>query len=105
MYAGRIVESGTTKEIFGKPMHPYTVGLLKCIPRLDEEEGRKLVPIEGMPPNLIGMPNTCAFLPRCDQKMEICQKQPWPSLSHIDGEHYVACYVHSKEKTGEPAAK
>jgi peptide/nickel transport system ATP-binding protein len=105
MYAGRIVESGTTKDIFGKPLHPYTVGLLKCIPRLDEEEGRKLVPIEGLPPNLIGMPNTCAFLPRCDQKMAICRNQPWPSLSQMEGEHYVACYVHSKEKTGEPAAK
>jgi len=105
MYAGRIVESGTTKDIFGKPMHPYTIGLLKCIPRLDEEEGRKLVPIEGLPPNLIGMPNTCAFLPRCDQKMEICHNQPWPSLAQIEKEHYVACYVHNKEKTGEPAAK
>ncbi len=105
MYAGRIVESGTTKDIFGKPLHPYTVGLLKCIPRLDEEEGRKLVPIEGLPPNLIGMPNTCAFLPRCDQKFDKCLNQPWPSLSQIEGEHCVACYVHSKEKTGEPAAK
>jgi len=105
MYAGRIVESGTTKDIFGKPLHPYTVGLLKCIPRLDEEEGRKLVPIEGLPPNLIGMPNTCAFLPRCDQKFDKCINQPWPSLSQIEGEHHVACYVHSKEKTGETAAK
>ena len=105
MYAGRIVESGTTKDIFGKPLHPYTIGLLKCIPRLDEEEGRKLVPIEGLPPNLIGMPDTCAFLPRCDQKMEICRNKPWPSLITIEGEHRVACYVHSKEKTGEPAAK
>jgi peptide/nickel transport system ATP-binding protein len=105
MYAGRIVESGTTKDIFGKPLHPYTVGLLKCIPRLDEEEGRKLVPIEGLPPNLIGMPDTCAFLPRCDQKMEICRKQPWPSLTTIEGEHQVACYIHSEEKTGEPVTK
>jgi len=105
MYAGRIVESGTTKEIFGNPLHPYTIGLLKCIPRLDEEEGRKLIPIEGLPPNLIGMPDNCAFLPRCDQKMEICRNQPWPSLIQVQGEHYAACYVHSKEKTGEPAAK
>ena len=105
MYAGRIVESGTTKDIFGNPLHPYTVGLLKCIPRLDEEEGRKLVPIEGLPPNLIGMPDTCAFLPRCDQKFDKCLNQPWPSLSQMEGEHCVACYVHSEEKTGEPAAK
>ncbi|MBW1790426.1 MAG: ABC transporter ATP-binding protein, partial [Deltaproteobacteria bacterium] len=55
MYAGRIVESGTSKEIFGTPRHPYTIALLQCVPRLDEEEGRKLVPIEGLPPNLINM--------------------------------------------------
>ena len=105
MYAGRIVESGTTKDIFGNPLHPYTIGLLKCIPRLDEEEGRKLVPIEGLPPNLINMPNTCAFLPRCDQKFETCFNQSWPSLSLIENEHYAACYVHSKEKTSELTTK
>ena len=75
MYAGRIVESGTTKEIFRNPLHPYTIGLLKCIPRLDEEAGRKLVPIEGLPPNLINMPSTCAFLPRCSYKTEKCLHQ------------------------------
>jgi len=105
MYAGRIVESGTTKDIFGNPIHPYTIGLLKCIPRLDEEEGRKLVPIEGLPPNLINMPDTCAFLPRCDQRVETCRNHSWPSLSRIEGEHYVACYVHSKEKTSELTTK
>jgi len=105
MYAGRIVESGTTKDIFSNPIHPYTIGLLKCIPRLDEEEGRKLVPIEGLPPNLINMPDTCAFLPRCDQRVETCRNHSWPSLSRIEGEHYVACYVHSKEKTSELTTK
>jgi peptide/nickel transport system ATP-binding protein len=105
MYAGRIVESGTTKDIFGKPLHPYTVGLLKCIPRLDEEEGRKLVPIEGMPPNQIDMPKTCAFLPRCDKKMDICYNQPWPGLSEIESGHHVACYVYSKERASELTTK
>jgi peptide/nickel transport system ATP-binding protein len=105
MYAGRIVESGTTKDIFGKPIHPYTIGLLKCIPRLDEEEGRKLVPIEGLPPNQIDMPKTCAFLPRCDQKIETCFNQPWPGLSEIESGHYVACYVHSKERASELTTK
>jgi len=99
MYAGRIVEEGTTKNIFGNPRHPYTMGLLKCIPRLDEEEGRKLVPIEGLPPNLIRMPPTCAFLPRCAMKIDVCLKQPWPALTSIDGdkEHYIRCYL-NKEK-------
>jgi len=102
MYAGRIVESGTTKDIFGNPRHPYTIGLLQCIPRLDEEEGRKLVPIEGLPPNLISMPSTCAFLPRCSYKVEKCAREPWPELSQVEGNHYIRCYVNTKEKAGEP---
>jgi peptide/nickel transport system ATP-binding protein len=93
MYAGRIVESGTSKEIFGSPKHPYTISLLKCIPRLDEEEGTKLEPITGLPPNLINMPPTCAFRPRCRYQIEKCNRDPWPALEHIDGHHYVSCYV------------
>jgi oligopeptide/dipeptide ABC transporter ATP-binding protein len=93
MYAGRIVEAGTTKEIFGNPLHPYTIGLVKCIPRLDEEEGRKLVPIEGLPPNLINMPSTCAFLPRCSYKSERCLREPWPPLTHVGDQHYVGCHL------------
>lgn len=93
MYAGRIVESGTSKEIFGNPRHPYTIGLLNSVPRLDEEEGKKLVPITGLPPNLINMPPLCAFQPRCRHKVEQCRNTPWPELRHIDGEHYVSCYV------------
>lgn len=93
MYAGRIVESGTSKEIFGNPCHPYTIGLLKSVPRLDEEEGKKLVPITGLPPNLIDMPAMCAFQPRCRYKIKECGSNPWPKLRHIDGQHYVSCYV------------
>jgi len=102
MYAGRIVESGTTKDIFGKPRHPYTMGLLKCIPRLDEEEGRKLVPIEGLPPNLINMPPTCAFLPRCSWKIEKCFKEPWPELAPVNGNHFIRCYADTKDYKNEP---
>ncbi len=98
MYAGRIVESGTTKDIFATPRHPYTMGLLKCIPRLDEEEGRKLVPIEGLPPNLINMPPTCAFLPRCSWKIDRCYKDPWPELTPVNGNHFIRCYADTKEK-------
>jgi oligopeptide/dipeptide ABC transporter ATP-binding protein len=105
MYAGRIVESGTTKDIFGKPRHPYTIGLLKCIPRLDEEEGRKLVPIKGLPPNLINMPPTCAFLPRCSYKIKKCSKEPWPPLALLHEQHYVGCYVNTEEMKNEPAAR
>jgi peptide/nickel transport system ATP-binding protein len=92
MYAGRIVEAGTTEDIFGDPRHPYTIGLLNCIPRLDQEEGRKLVPIMGLPPNQINMPPTCAFLPRCSNKSERCFREPWPPLKHLQGQHYVGCF-------------
>jgi peptide/nickel transport system ATP-binding protein len=98
MYAGRIVESGTTKEIFRQPRHPYTIGLLKSIPRLDDEEGKKLVPINGLPPNLINMPPTCAFLPRCSWKISKCSKKPWPELTSVGSEHFIRCYVNTKEK-------
>ena len=93
------MESGTSEDIFGNPRHPYTIGLLKCIPRLDEEEGRKLVPIDGLPPNLIRMPPTCAFLPRCSSKFDKCLKEPWPALTAIDGDrnHFMRCYL-NKEK-------
>jgi len=97
MYAGRIVESGNTKDIFAEPRHPYTMGLLRCIPRLDEEEGRKLVPIEGLPPNLINMPKTCAFLPRCTLKIDKCLREPWPELAPVNGKnHFIRCYADTK---------
>jgi len=106
MYAGKIVEHGTTKEIFANPRHPYTIGLLRSIPRLDEEEGTKLVPIDGLPPNLISMPPTCAFLPRCKYKIDKCMQEPWPELSNVNGDpkHQIRCYVNTKERVSERAA-
>jgi peptide/nickel transport system ATP-binding protein len=103
MYAGKIVESGSTKDIFGNPSHPYTIGLLNCIPRIDEEEGHKLEPIMGLPPNLMNMPPNCAFLPRCSFKTEQCQKQPWPDLRSVGENHYIRCYVDTKERIHESA--
>ena len=105
MYAGRIVEAGTTKDIFAHPRHPYTIGLLKCIPRLDEEKGRKLVPIEGLPPNLINMRPTCAFVPRCSERSEWCSQKPWPPLTHLGNQHYVGCFLNDEEKKSELSAK
>jgi oligopeptide/dipeptide ABC transporter ATP-binding protein len=99
MYAGRIVESGLSEVIFGHPHHPYTIGLLHSVPRLGEKHGtRKLIPIDGMPPDLINMPPTCAFLPRCTYKIDKCQKEPWPSLRAVGDQHYIACYVDIREK-------
>jgi peptide/nickel transport system ATP-binding protein len=91
MYAGRIIEGGTCEEIFANPRHPYTKGLLKSVPRLDERRGRKLVPICGLPPNLINMPQCCAFLPRCPEATERCWKEPCPLMECIEGKHSTAC--------------
>jgi oligopeptide/dipeptide ABC transporter ATP-binding protein len=97
MYAGRIVESGTCKDIFRAPRHPYTIGLLRCVPRLDEKVGTRLEPIKGLPPNLIRMPKTCAFLPRCPYAIEQCRKDPWPDLRLVGNQQYIRCYVNTEE--------
>ncbi len=99
MYAGRIVESGNSEDIFLRPRHPYTIGLLTCVPRLDEELGRKLVPIKGMPPNLVSMPPNCAFLPRCEFSTEKCKREIWPALRDLGNEHLVSCYVDTQVKS------
>ncbi|MBN1190758.1 MAG: ABC transporter ATP-binding protein [Dehalococcoidales bacterium] len=99
MYAGRIVESGRSEDIFLHPRHPYTVGLLKCVPVLGETRSeRKLVPIPGLPPNLINMPPHCAFFPRCAFRTEQCRREPWPDLRPVGEQHYVACYIDFQEK-------
>jgi oligopeptide/dipeptide ABC transporter ATP-binding protein len=99
MYAGRIVESGTSEEIFSNPQHPYTRGLLHSVPKLGERHGtKKLVPILGLPPNLINMPPTCAFLPRCTYKIEKCQEEPWPALRQVTDQHYISCYADLRGK-------
>ena len=98
MYAGRIVESGPSEEIFENPSHPYTLGLMRSVPRLGEKRGgRKLIPIDGMPPDLIHMMPTCAFLPRCTHKTERCKKDPWPDLRQVGEGHYISCYVDLRE--------
>jgi oligopeptide/dipeptide ABC transporter ATP-binding protein len=94
MYAGRIVESGRSEDIFDNPHHPYTVGLLRCVPRLGETRTkRRLEPIAGLPPNLINMPPTCAFLPRCTYHIKKCEQEPWPALRPVGDNHYISCYV------------
>jgi peptide/nickel transport system ATP-binding protein len=97
MYAGRIVESGTSKDIFGRPSHPYTLGLLKSVPRLDETRRDKLVPIPGALPDLANMPSTCAFLPRCSYATGRCRKEPWADLRLLEGQHYTSCWVNPEQ--------
>jgi oligopeptide transport system ATP-binding protein len=90
MYAGKVVEEGSTKEIFANPRMPYTIGLLRSIPRLDEEERRKLTPIRGLPPNLIDLPAICPFSPRCDYVQDACLAQT-PPLRTVGPDHRAAC--------------
>jgi len=94
MYAGRIIESGTTEEIITKPRHPYTMGLLKSVPKLEESDDAALIPIDGAPPSLINLPDRCAFFPRCPYACEDCKSKSYPELRQIDGEnHFIACHL------------
>ena len=94
MYAGKIIESGTTEELITRPRHPYTIGLLNSVPKLEQEKGSRLVPIEGAPPSLIGLPDACAFLPRCTYACDKCRSSPYPALRRTEGEeHCVACHL------------
>jgi len=93
MYAGRIVETGQVKQIWANPMHPYTEGLISCIPKLDQ----KLEPIKGMPPTLINRPPTCPFLARCKYRQESCFKDHVADLTYFDGLHASACNIRLKE--------
>ena len=92
MYAGEIVESGTVKEIFLKPQHPYTNGLLASVPRLDGDRNEPLVPIQGSPPDLFSPPKGCAFTQRCDYAMEVCKTYN-PPLTSINDQHFSACWL------------
>jgi oligopeptide/dipeptide ABC transporter ATP-binding protein len=96
MYAGHIVESGTAEDVFGNPSHPYTIGLLQSVPRLDEPRGRKLIPIPGMPPDLIDMPDVCAFHRRCAYR-EKCHAKGQPDLRQVSNNHYIRCHLDIKE--------
>lgn len=92
MYAGRIIESAPSLELYGSPKHPYTMGLLSSVPRLDESVKEKLVPVEGLPPSLIDLPPLCAFLPRCVYAIDRCREED-PQLVAIGDNHYARCWL------------
>ena len=95
MYGGRVCERGTADDIFYRPAHEYTKGLLRSIPTA-ENNGERLVPIGGTPINLLNMPRGCAFCPRCDAAMKICLSQV-PEEIRISDSHLAACFMNVKK--------
>jgi len=91
MYAGKIIETGNSREIYHNPRHPYTLGLLNSVPRLDEPTGVKLDPVEGLPPDLIDMPVGCSFAPRCRYVIDKCTTEAPPLMSAGEA-HESACW-------------
>ena len=104
MYAGRIIERGTARELYGNPSHPYTLGLLRSVPRLDEPRRARLAPIDGQPPDLTRLPAGCAFAPRCAFRVERCAHEV-PSLTPVGtAGHVSACWeIGRLVKDHEPA--
>jgi len=92
MYAGKIIERGSAREIYKNPRHPYTLGLLASVPRLDEPRKAQLEPIEGQPPDLLALPQGCAFRARCKYAIDRCAVEAPPLLQVADG-HTAACFV------------
>jgi len=91
MYAGRFVEEAGVDELFARPKHPYTLGLLESIPRLDEQRGAELRPVAGQPPHLVDLPPGCPFRPRCRFAVERCANENPPLEG--EGGHRKACWV------------
>ena len=100
MYAGFIIEEAQVKDLYSDPRHPYTLGLLGSLPRVDETQHRRLVSIEGMPPDLLGLPPGCPFAARCDFRIERCDKEN-PPLESVGPGHWKACWVETRQ--GRPA--
>jgi oligopeptide transport system ATP-binding protein len=92
MYAGYIVEAADVKDLYRDPRHPYTLGLLAAVPRLDDNDRRPLIPIEGAPPDLVDLPPGCPFRPRCSYSTHRCERA-MPELRRVGDGHLVACWV------------
>lgn len=101
MYAGKVIESAAATELYKNPKHPYTVGLLNSVPRLDQKRKEKLQPIEGLPPDLAHLPPGCAFYPRCAYRRDRCREE-YPPFVLVGENHWAACWESdrvSKEAT------
>jgi oligopeptide transport system ATP-binding protein len=97
MYAGKIIETSTAENVYADPRHPYTLGLLRSVPRLDQGMGEKLIPIEGLPPDLGHLPVGCSFYPRCTYRIDKCLEE-YPPLALVSENHYAACWVDVTQK-------
>ncbi len=97
MYAGRIIESGTAEQIYHNPKHPYTLALLRSVPRMDQARGQKLKPVDGQPPDLTKLDGGCAFRPRCEFATGQCARAK-PALEAAEPGHVSACW--EKERVG-----
>jgi len=95
MYAGKIVETGTANDIYRNPRHPYTLALLNSVPRLDATERVRLDAIQGLPPDLVDLPQGCSFAPRCKYAYERCTQET-PILVETDTDHTSACWRHDE---------
>ena len=100
MYGGKIVEEGTTDEIFYSPKHPYTKGLLSCISNPDEIERKELHPIPGSPPDLLNIENNCPFADRCEQAMKVC-KMAMPQVEKFSETHFCSCWLNHPYAQGK----
>lgn len=96
MYAGRVIEKGTVREVFHKPLHPYTIGLQKSKPLINSNTNEPLYSIPGQVPNPINMPDTCFFRGRCNKCIKKCSGK-YPSEVYVSDTHMVACYLYDKE--------
>jgi oligopeptide/dipeptide ABC transporter ATP-binding protein len=103
MYAGKIVERATARELYANPRHPYTLGLLRSVPRLDEPRRAKLQPISGQPPDLSRLPAGCSFAPRCAYVIERCRHET-PPLDPVTPDHVSACWLARDLPTAAAAA-
>lgn len=95
MYAGNVVEYGTTLRLFENPLHPYARGLLKAVVKIGRTQ--ELASIPGIVPDLVDPPSGCRFHPRCPHRMEICDKR-FPPMVQMEPDHHVACYLYHKEE-------
>jgi oligopeptide transport system ATP-binding protein len=102
MYAGKIVEEADVLTLFRKPLHPYTEGLLKSIPRIDGDKGRLHV-IEGVVPNPLRLPSGCRFNPRCPYAMDICREKS-PEFIQVGPTQHVSCWLRTSTASREVAS-